>query len=83
MTEIAIKAVQKQVEHCCGLGDRVLDQALRRVLNGEQVPNEEKIFSVFETHTDLIRRGKTLKPVEFGHKVYIARVLRQKLDSVK
>jgi IS5 family transposase len=38
----------------------------------EQVPNEEKIFSIFETHTDLIKRGKILKPVEFGHKVYIA-----------
>jgi len=72
MTEIAIKAIRKQIDHHCGLGDRVLDQARRRVLNGEQVPNEEKIFSIFETHTDLIKRGKILKPVEFGHKVYIA-----------
>jgi IS5 family transposase len=42
------------------------------VLDGEQVPNEQKIFSIFETHTDLIKRGKILKPVEFGHKVFIA-----------
>jgi IS5 family transposase len=72
MTEIAIKALRKQIDHYRGLGDRVIDQARRRVLDGEQVPNEEKIFSIFETHTDLIKRGKTLKPVEFGHKVYIA-----------
>jgi IS5 family transposase len=72
MTDIAIKAVRKQIDHYCGLGDRVIDQARRRVLNQEQVPNEEKIFSIFETHTDLIKRGKILKPVEFGHKVYIA-----------
>lgn len=72
MTEIAIKAVRDQIDHYCGLGDRVMDQARRRVLNGEQVPNQEKIFSIFETHTDLIMRGKILKPVEFGHKVYIA-----------
>lgn len=72
MTEIAIKALRKEITHYCGLGDRVIDQARRRVLDGEQVPNEEKIFSIFETHTDLIKRGKTLKPVEFGHKVYIA-----------
>jgi transposase, IS5 family len=72
MTEVAIKAVRKQIDHYCGLGDRVIDQARRRVLNNEQVPNEEKIFSIFETHTDLIKRGKILKPVEFGHKVYIA-----------
>ena len=72
MTDIAIKAVRKQIDHYCGLGDQVIDQARRRVLNQEQVPNEEKIFSIFETHTDLIKRGKILKPVEFGHKVYLA-----------
>ena len=76
MTDIAIKAVRKQIDHYCGLGDRVIDQARRRVLNREQVPNEEKIFSIFETHTDLIIRGKILKPVEFGHKVYIAESAR-------
>lgn len=72
MSDIAINAVRKEIDHYCGLGDRVIDQARRRVLNKEQVPNEEKIFSIFETHTDLIKRGKILKPVEFGHKVYIA-----------
>jgi transposase, IS5 family len=76
MTEIAIQALRNQIDHYCGLGDRVLDQARRRVLDGEQVPNEEKIFSIFETHTDLIKRGKILKPVEFGHKVYIAESAR-------
>jgi IS5 family transposase len=76
MTEIAINAIRKQIEHDCGLGDRVVDQARRRVINKEQVPNDEKIFSIFETHTDLIKRGKILKPVEFGHKVYIAESAR-------
>jgi IS5 family transposase len=72
MSDIAINAIRKEINHYCGLGDCVIDQARRRVLNNEQVPNEEKIFSIFETHTDLIKRGKILKPVEFGHKVYIA-----------
>ena len=76
MTEIAIKAIRKEIDHYCRLGDRVVDQARRRVLDGEQVANEEKIFSIFETHTDLIKRGKILKPVEFGHKVYIAESAR-------
>ena len=76
MTEIAIQAVRKQIDHYCVLGDRVIDQARRRVINKEQVLNEEKIFSIFETHTDLIKRGKILKPVEFGHKVYIAESAR-------
>lgn len=72
MSGIAIQALRKQIDHYCNLGDRVIDQARRRVLDGEQVPTAEKIFSIFETHTDMIKRGKTLKPVEFGHKVYIA-----------
>ncbi len=76
MTEIAIQAIRKQIDHYCSLGDRVVNQARRRVINKEQVPNEEKIFSIFETHTDLIKRGKILKPVEFGHKVYIAESAR-------
>jgi IS5 family transposase len=41
-------------------------------MQGETVPAEEKLYSIFEPHTDLIRRGKTLKPVEFGHKVFLA-----------
>jgi IS5 family transposase len=72
MTDIAINAARKAIDHYCGLGDQVIDQARRRVLDGEQVPNEQKLFSIFETHTDLIKRGKILKPVEFGHKVFIA-----------
>ncbi len=52
--------------------DRVLDQSRRRVLHGEKVPTGEKIYSIFEPHTDLIKRGKAQKPVEFGHKVFLA-----------
>jgi hypothetical protein len=61
-----------KIEHYCKLGDRVIDQARRRVLEGEQVPNAEKIFSIFEAHTDLIKRGKVQTPLEFGHKVFLA-----------
>jgi hypothetical protein len=56
----------------CGLGERVIDQARRRVLNGEQVPTPEKIYSIFEPHTDLIKRGEVRTPVEFDHKVFLA-----------
>ena len=42
-----------------------------RILNGEHVPVHEKIFSIFDRkHTDLIKRGKPQRPVEFGHKVF-------------
>ena len=52
----------------------VIDQAQRRVLGGESVPNSEKIFSIFEPHTELLKRGKAAKPVEFGHMVLLHQV---------
>lgn len=72
MTNGLIAGLRQEIEHYAGLGERVIDQARRRVLQGEQVPNEHKIYSIFEPHTDLIKRGKPLKPVEFGHKVFLA-----------
>lgn len=64
--------IRQEIEHYCQLGDRVLDQARRRVLEGQQVPNAEKVYSIFEPHTDLIKRGKVQTPLEFGHKVFLA-----------
>lgn len=69
---VMIAALRQHITHYCDLGDRVVDQAERRILNGEQVPASEKIYSIFEPHTDLIKRGKVNKPVEFGHKVFLA-----------
>ena len=70
--DMAIEELRKQIEHFCELASRVIDQARRRVLDGEQVPNGEKIYSIFEPHTDLIKRGKVRTPIEFGHKVFLA-----------
>lgn len=50
--------------HVCGT-------ARRRVLEGGQVENCEKLFSVFEPHTELIKRGKTPNPIQFGHAVLV------------
>ena len=72
LTRLAIEAKQREITRHCDLADRVISQTRRRVLQGEQVPTEDKIYSIFETHTDLIKRGKVLKPVEFGHKVFLA-----------
>jgi transposase, IS5 family len=69
---MAIEAIRDEIGHYCGLGERVIDQTRRRVLDGEQVPNAEKIYSIFEPHTDLIKRGKVRTPLEFGHKVFLA-----------
>lgn len=52
--------------------ERIVDQAQRRIFDGEAVPAGEKVFSLFEEHTELLKRGKAGKAVEFGHKVLLA-----------
>jgi len=54
--------------------EQVIDQTTRRILQGEQVPAQEKIVSLFEEHTDIIRRGKESRPVEYGHKIWLNEV---------
>ena len=54
--------------------EKVIRQASRRVLDGEKVPNAEKLFSIFEPHTELLIRGKVAKPIEFGHMVLLQQV---------
>ena len=49
----------------------VSDTARRRVLQEEKVPNSEKLFSIFEPHTQLYKRGKAGQPVQFGRQVLI------------
>jgi IS5 family transposase len=72
LAAVNIKALRDEIAHYCALGTRVIDQTRRRVLDGEQVPTADKIYSIFEPHTDLIKRGKVRAPVEFGHKVFLA-----------
>ena len=49
------------------LAGMVVSQTVRRVLKGETVPAEEKVVSLFEFHTDIIRKGG--RRVQYGHKV--------------
>lgn len=53
---------------------QVASQTVRRVLYQEKVPASEKIVSIFEPHTDIIRRNKAHKPTEYGHKVWLDEV---------
>ena len=69
-----IERIIQQLDDVLPLGARVIDQARRRVLQDERVPNNEKLFSLFEPHTELLVRGKAGKPVEFGHMIQIQQV---------
>jgi IS5 family transposase len=49
------------------LGKAVIDQTRRRVFNGETVPSNDKVVSLFEPHTEIIVKGR--RDVAFGHKL--------------
>jgi transposase, IS5 family len=51
--------------------ERQIDQIRRRVLQGEIIPHQEKVFSIFEEHTEWISKGKAGVPVELGLKVAV------------
>jgi transposase, IS5 family len=59
-----------EVSHYRQLLEHVIDQAQRRVLNGENVPASEKIVSLFEPHTDIIIKGS--RDIDYGHKINLA-----------
>jgi len=52
--------------------DRVLYQTDMRINHDVKLPAEEKIYSIYEAHTELIKRGKVGTPFELGHMVMIA-----------
>ena len=60
----ALQVYISRTQHVCGT-------AHRRVVLGEKVPNSEKLFSIFEPHTQLYKRGKAGEPVQFGRLVLI------------
>ena len=68
------EAIVQDLAHYLPLGRKVLDQAQRRLLFGEVVPATEKLYSIFEEHTELLKRGKAGKPIEFGHMVLFQQV---------
>jgi IS5 family transposase len=49
----------------------IADVAERVAVRGETVKASERIFSLFEQHAELIKRGKRSKPVEFGHVIQL------------
>src|SRR5215207_2075 len=68
------KKISEELSHFAGLLERVVSQARRRVLEGERVAATEKLVSIFEEHTAIIRRGKAPNRTEFGRKVWLSEV---------
>lgn len=70
-TRVELAAIGQSLTDRLPVMHQVTRVARRRVFDGEKVPNADKVFSIFEAHTELIKRGRRGKPVEFGHKVLL------------
>jgi transposase, IS5 family len=67
---IESQAIIKALRDLLPKAEKVYDISWRHEILGEAVPNKEKIFSIYEDHTDIIVKGR--REVEFGHKVNLA-----------
>jgi IS5 family transposase len=69
MEPIQFMQLEMEARSLLELTEKVISQTERRVLNGESVPHKEKVFSIFEPHTDIIIKGA--RDIQFGHKLNI------------
>jgi len=69
---LVLRGLGAELTHYLPLIKTVCNTAERAGLKGETVPASVRIFSIFEEHTELIKRGKSRKPIEFGHAVWLA-----------
>ena len=74
MVHYMIEALICEIQHFRPLVFQVINQTHRRVFEGKQVANDEKLFSLFEPHTELLIRNKQNKKIEFGHMIQIQQV---------
>ncbi len=51
--------------------DQVISMTYKRNIEHKKVEHSEKIFSIYEQHTELINRGKFPVAIEFGHKIML------------
>lgn len=71
-----VQGLCQQIKQMSELTQRVLGQTRARVLQGD-THHPHKVLSVFETHTEAIRKGKPVKPTEFGKLVKVQEVEAQ------
>ena len=67
---LQLEAWHAEVSHYLPLIRQVIDQTQRRVFQGECVPAAEKLFSLFEPHTDIIIKGS--RDIQYGHKLNLS-----------
>jgi IS5 family transposase len=73
ITELGIRSIaitysiRKYIAH----GERQIDQIIQRVLDGEAIPHQDKVFSIFEEYTEWLSKGKAGVMQELGLNVCV------------
>ena len=62
----------QQLQYYHKMLKKFIDLTHRRIMRGEKIPHQEKLFSIFEPHVEWINKGKAHKNVELGHPLCIA-----------
>jgi len=65
--DLRLTIIEEYIRHA----ERQIDQIRRRVVLDEKIPHKEKVFSIFEPHTEWISKGKAGVPQELGLKVCV------------
>jgi transposase, IS5 family len=73
-TPLSCRRLARTLDDMVPLVEQVMMQTTRRVLLGEGVPAQEKVVSLFEPHTAIIRKGKPSRPTEFGRVIWLDEV---------
>lgn len=69
LLEKQVRSPLKLLREYMGSAKKLMSQIIRRVHFNETIPHHEKIFSIFEPHTEWISKGKAGVPVELGLRV--------------
>jgi IS5 family transposase len=62
LSVVRLMVIEQYIEHA----ERQIDQIRRRVIEGETIAHHEKVFSIFEEHTEWLSKGKAGVPQELG-----------------
>lgn len=67
---MAASRIAQNLAHFLALAQQVIEQSRRRVVEGQSVPAAEKIVSIFEEHTDIVRKDR--RETLYGHKICLS-----------
>jgi IS5 family transposase len=65
--DLGVVAMSWQIDYYVQLAEKVINQTQRRVMSGEKVDASDKVVSIFEPHTDIIKKDR--RDTYYGHKI--------------